>query len=148
MISVQIDPDFENELDTEILRLAAQTTLDHLDTAGAELTIVLRDDSELQRLNREYRGLDETTDVLSFPSGEAGPHSGPGYLGDVVLSAPQAKRQAIQAGHEYIEELQLLVVHGVLHLLGYDHSNNDQKTRMWKVQDAILDSLGVRVRPN
>jgi probable rRNA maturation factor len=92
-------------------------------------------------LNRQYLGVDAPTDVLSFPVGEVDPESEALYLGDILISYPQALAQAEAAGHPVQAELQLLVVHGTLHLLGYDHAEEDEKTLMWKAQDEILARL-------
>jgi len=108
------------------------------------LTIALADDQQLRRLNRTYAGEDRPTDVLSFSDGTQLP-SGEIYLGDVVLSAETAGRQAKKAGHDLAAELQLLVVHGVLHLLGHDHDQSDRKQAMWTLQAAVIDSLGLHL---
>ena len=108
-----------------------------------DLTIVLTDNAQLHQLNREYLGVDAATDVLSFPSNEKDPQTGVRYLGDILISIPQAGIQAQAAHHPLESEVQLLVVHGILHLLGYDHSEPAEKSRMWKVQGDILQSLGL-----
>ena len=94
-----------------------------LDISPASLTILFSDDLHIQRLNREFRNKDKPTDVLSFPGGDPIPGMPePGrYLGDIIISVPTASRQANESGHSLEAELQLLVIHGVLHLLGYDH---------------------------
>lgn len=118
-------------------------------TAPAEISCLLTDDAHIRELNRTYRQQDKPTDVLSFPAGEApagGPHAS--HLGDVAISVPYAKRQAQAAGHDLMSELQLLAVHGVLHLLGHDHADAAQKAKMWAAQTAVLTELGiVHVRP-
>jgi len=86
------------------------------------LTVRLVGDGPMRRLNREFRNVDSTTDVLSFP-GEETPE-GP-YLGDVVISVPTARRQAADRGHDVERELRTLLIHGVLHCLGYDHERDD-----------------------
>ena len=107
-----------------------------------ELTIVISNDSELHELNREYLGVDAPTDVLSFPADELDPDSGMLYLGDVILSLPRAQAQAAAGGHAVEAELQLLTVHGTLHLLGYDHADPGDKAAMWNCQAEILTLLG------
>ena len=108
----------------------------------SELSIVLTEDSEVRRLNRRFRGKDKTTDVLSFPLLEGfslktgSQNLQP--LGDVVISLPQAKRQATQAGKPLRQELALLLVHGILHLLGYDHVTKAQEKKMFGLQDRLL----------
>lgn len=115
--------------------------------ADGDLTIVLSDDAHLQALNRQFLGIDAPTDVLSFTGGDADPETGVDYLGDVIISYPRARLQASAGGHPLEEELQLLVVHGVLHLLGYDHADEQQKDEMWAVQAQVLESLGCSLRP-
>ena len=86
------------------------------------ITVRFTSDRELRRLNRTFRAKDRPTDVLSFP----GERSGEGWhLGDVAISVPTARRQALEAGHETGEELRVLLLHGVLHCLGYDHETDD-----------------------
>jgi len=126
----------------ELIRMAAQRTLEH-ESASGDLSVVLADDTQLQDLNRQYLGTDAPTDVLSFPSGDADPETGETYLGDVILSVPRAKAQASAAAHPLEAEVQLLVVHGVLHLLGYDHAEAPQKAAMWAAQAQVLKSLGL-----
>ncbi len=107
----------------------------------AELTIVLTDDDQLRLLNRQYLGIDAPTDVLSFPSGIIDPDTHRSYLGDVLISIPRASLQAAEAGHSLEEEVRLLTVHGVLHLLGFDHADESEKARMWALQDEILSNI-------
>lgn len=93
--------------------------------AASTVTVCLVSDRAMRGLNRAWRGLEKTTDVLSFPGGaEEGP-GGPVHLGDIVVSVEQAARQARAAGHPFPRELRVLLVHGWLHLLGYDHETDD-----------------------
>jgi probable rRNA maturation factor len=112
-----------------------------------ELTLVVTDDSAIQALNKQYLGVDAPTDVLSFPAEEMDPDSQALYLGDVVLSYPRAEVQAAAGGHTVAAELELLVVHGVLHLLGFDHTEESEKDKMWAIQDEILAAIGCPARP-
>ena len=112
-------------------------------SADGDLTIVLTDDIQLHELNQEYLGIDAPTDVLSFPASETDPETARRYLGDILISVPRAKEQARTAGHALDAEVQLLTVHGTLHLLGYDHAEAEEKTRMWKAQAEILERLGL-----
>jgi probable rRNA maturation factor len=124
------------------IRAAAEGALAHEGTSG-ELTVVLAGDAQLQALNRQYLGIDAPTDVLAFPAGQPDPDSGARYLGDILISVQQAKTQARRARHPLESEVQLLVVHGVLHLLGYDHADARAKSRMWQAQAAVLRGLGL-----
>jgi len=89
-----------------------------------------------------FLGIDAPTDVLSFSDGDLDPETGAPYLGDILISVERAQAQARSAGHTLQEELTLLVVHGVLHLLGHDHAEPEQKARMWSLQAEILTDLG------
>lgn len=131
-----------------LLRRVARASLRHLGEDGAELSIALVDDREMQRLNREWRGKDRPTDVLSFPlregDGEPPPVEGATRpLGDVVLSLPTAERQARERGHPVERELAELLVHGVLHLLGWDHERSPAEARrMFAKQREVLAAVG------
>ena len=146
MITIQVKPSVKLLVDKSILVKAAQVTLgltDHLNKT--DVSIVVGNDILLHKLNHQYRGVDATTDVLSFPSGEIDPDTSDLYLGDVVISLPQAEQQAATENHPLQDELQLLVVHGVLHLLGYDHLKSTDKQRMQTIQDRALKALDVRL---
>lgn len=131
-------------LPKELLERAARAVLAHQDEPqDCELSIVLTDNEQLQVLNLNYLGIDAPTDVLSFPASETDPESGARYIGDILISVPRAQSQADAAGHPLEAEVQLLVVHGALHLLGYDHDVPEEKARMWQAQAEILDTLGL-----
>jgi probable rRNA maturation factor len=89
--------------------------------------------------------MDKVTDVLSFEADYMDPDLGSRYLGDVVISYPQAANQAEKQGHAIESELQLLTIHGVLHLMGYDHGSTEEKELMWSKQKQILDQLGLEI---
>jgi probable rRNA maturation factor len=128
---------------TDLLEQAAQAVLSRQSAHPQEdASLVLTDDAQLQELNSQYLGVDAPTDVLSFPAGEEDPDSRAYYLGDVLISYPRAACQALAGGHAVEAELQLLVVHGLLHLYGYDHLDQDSKATMWAVQAALLRQLG------
>ena len=122
------------------------TTLEYQGVStDTDLSILVDNDSRIQQLNQEFIGIDAPTDVLAFPAGHLDPDTGRVYLGDVIISFPQAKNQADQAGHSLAAEINLLVVHGVLHLLGYDHDEPEGKVKMWSAQTQILTTLGVKI---
>jgi probable rRNA maturation factor len=127
---------------SKLIKRAVEAALLHQSAEG-DLSVVLTDDAQLQAFNRDYLGIDAPTDVLSFPAAETDPESGGAYLGDILISVPRAAQQAEAAGHALSSEVQLLVVHGVLHLLGHDHAKADEKSRMWGAQSAILESIGL-----
>jgi probable rRNA maturation factor len=144
----RFEVDVQDEMDMpaaliEQLRAAAYATLDYAGAAThGEMTLLLTDDETVHAMNSAYRGVDKTTDVLSFADGEPLEPGGPIYFGDVAISTPQAARQADHWGHALSAELQLLTVHGTLHLLGHDHADSAEKAAMWQAQSDILSQLG------
>jgi probable rRNA maturation factor len=104
-----------------------------------EMTVRVTGDRELRRLNRDFLGEDHATDVLSFPSGDGAS----GYLGDLALSWPAVVRQAEEHGHSADVEAALLVVHGLLHLLGWDHASVRQEREMTRLTLACLMRAGI-----
>jgi probable rRNA maturation factor len=152
MINVQVSEALSRALpallkDLSFLERAGLAALKQAGAAPADLTIVIGNDAQLHELNRQFLGVDAPTDVLSFPSDGTDPDSGERYIGDILISYPRAVAQAASAGHAVQDELQLLVVHGVLHLLGFDHAVPAEKNRMWAIQTQALASLGNRLSP-
>jgi len=127
----------------DILAATARATLAHQEAPAGELTILITDDEVMAALNQAHRGVPASTDVLSFPAGD-----GPTipdrlcYFGDIAISLPRAQDQAAAGGHTLEAELQLLVIHGTLHLLGHDHAEADEKARMWAAQGEVLRGAG------
>jgi probable rRNA maturation factor len=125
---------------------AAATALG-LEGKEGQVTVVITDDEGIQQLNRQFLGHDRPTDVLAFGTGNeekpfvTAPEAG-GYWGDVIVSYHRASEQAAEQGHPVERELRLLVIHGVLHLLGYDHVTEEDRATMWARQDEILDAAG------
>jgi len=142
-IDVQVATRYQAKVKPAVLRKAAQAALDHQRVKRqVELAIVITGNAQLRALNRAFRDVDAPTDVLSFATDEQ-PRPDTVYLGDVVIAYPTAREQA-QAGRHPVEaELQLLVVHGVLHLLGHDHYTEAEKNAMWQAQAAALKKIGV-----
>ena len=136
-----------------LIRKACNATLKYegfIDKAEINVTIV--DDEEIKELNREFRDIDKSTDVLSFPLGEDGvydynPETDALMLGDIVISAEHAFSQAELYGHGIEREIAFLTVHSMLHLLGYDHVNNDEEEKeMFSRQEEILKTMGLEVK--
>jgi len=142
VIHIETNPSLQTGLPADMLMHAARAVLEHQSTDG-DLTIVLTDDAQLRELNRDYLDIDAPTDVLSFPASETDPETARRYLGDILVSVQRAEEQARAAGHALEAEVQLLVVHGTLHLLGYDHAEADDKARMWKAQAEVLERIGL-----
>jgi probable rRNA maturation factor len=129
-------------------RTLALGILSALGLEEVELSILLCDDAFIHPLNRDYRGRDSATDVLAFSQreGEGGDLDDP-LLGDVVISVETADRQASARGHTLGRELEILMVHGILHLLGYDHVADDEALVMEAREKEILSRLSVEWRP-
>jgi probable rRNA maturation factor len=145
-VDVQTAPRFAGQVDEELLRRVIAEALCHEGIEGEiALSVVITDDGAVRELNREFRDVDAPTDVLAFGTGEESDFvtapGEPAYLGDVIISYPRAVIQAEEYGHSINRELALLTVHGVLHLLGYDHVDEVERTEMWARQNEILESL-------
>jgi len=153
-VDVQVDEAFAEYVDAHDLAVVAAATLHHAGVDRAALTVVVTDDDALQTLNRDYRRVDAPTDVLSFSAQEAA-DTDPQlvlppelaaemgqYLGDIVIAFPYAARQAAHFANSVAAELRLLTVHGVLHLLGYDHATAEDEAVMWGVQERVLTPFG------
>jgi probable rRNA maturation factor len=144
-VDVQVAPAFAGATSEDRLRLVAEAVLRHEGSRG-QVTVVVTDDVGIQELNRDFLGTDAPTDVLSFGAQEAAgpfvvaPEAG-NYLGDVIVSYPRAVAQAAEQDHPAGQELDLLVVHGLLHLLGYDHATEAEQAVMWARQAEILNGL-------
>jgi probable rRNA maturation factor len=146
--------DLQEEKTIEISKLR-QVALKILQKLGCqkscELSIVLVDDQEIRRLNREYRGIDRSTDVLSFAQQEQGDsgsfqlhiedESFPCILGDVIISVETTQKQAEEQGTPFEKELYFLLTHGILHLLGYDHHADHDTQKMKRLEQEILKYL-------
>ena len=140
MITIESKYDFLSALIERAVHLALKHQKESLEV---DISVVLTNSRRLQKLNRDYLGIDAPTDVLSFPASESDPETGRPYLGDILISIPRAERQAQAAGHSLEDEVQLLVIHGTLHLLGHDHAEAGEKSRMWAAQAEVLERLGL-----
>ena len=133
----------------QILLSVLQKTAEVYDiSTSTEVSLVLANDEYILALNREYRDIDSATDVLSFALNEGdepividGPEEI--LLGDIIISIETATRQATEYGHSLERELAYLTVHGILHLLGYDHMAEEQKREMRREEEHILSLLGI-----
>lgn len=146
MIFIDVGEEFRDLIPDELLIRAAETTLKQAQPDQlSSLSIKITGNLEIQELNSAYRGLEKVTDVLSFTADYHDPDLDTHYLGDVVISYPQAAGQAQKRGHPAESELQLLVIHGVLHLLGYDHGSAEDKRSMWSIQGQALKALELNI---
>jgi probable rRNA maturation factor len=131
----------------EIIALALQKAFEHLNfVEHSEVSVVLADDAFVRELNKNYRGKDKPTNVLSFPQIAAqdlasGLH---GALGDIVLALETVRAEAARDGKSFEHHLSHLVVHGLLHLLGLDHENEEEAEEMEALEASILESLGIK----
>lgn len=137
------DPEFVDLLPN--LVDVARTTCVEVDAVPGELSLALVQTEKIRALNAEFRKLDEPTDVLSFADDSVHPDTGIRYYGDVVIAVPIAIEQAEKAGHPLQAELSLLAIHGVLHLLGFDHQEKLDEASMWEIQSAVLDKCGFHI---
>jgi probable rRNA maturation factor len=135
--------------DEDRIKGVAKYSLQRLELhPDCELSISLVEESEMSSLHMQWMDESGPTDVLSFPMDELKPNSaaqGPGVLGDIVLCPSYAKTQAEAAGHSLQEELELLTVHGVLHLLGFDHRESEEERVMFAMQDEYLKGWRIQI---
>lgn len=145
-IFLEIAPSFENSTDLPNFNdLVFSVFKDQEIPRESDVTIAVVDDDHIQKLNREFLGIDKPTDVLAFPAGHIDPDTDHRNIGDVVISFPRAKDQADSAGHLLSSELSLLTVHGLLHLIGFDHDRPESEDEMWQVQSKALMEMGISV---
>ena len=152
-VHFQITSAFAAKVRRSGLRRAVQAAFECAGSErSGELTVVITDDARVQELNRVYRGVDASTDVLAFGDADEVDHFAPSpdapvYWGDIVISYPRAVEQAAAYGHPTEAELSILAVHGLLHLLGYDHERMIDREEMWSVQSTALATLGIHWQP-
>jgi probable rRNA maturation factor len=146
-MSYQIDIESNDPVPVDQLRAAIETVLRDQDQPnGTGISLRVMQDEAVRQLNRDFRGVDAPTDVLSFP---AEPPPIPElanemlYLGDLAIAYPYTQAQSAREGHDIDETLILLVVHGTLHLLGYDHETELNQSEMWSKQADLLRKIGV-----
>ena len=120
--------------------------LDHEKINNAIFNIIIVDESKIQELNKNYRNKDSVTDVISFALEDDNTFSLDNYrvLGDIYICLKRAKDQSIEYGHSFLRELSFLSIHGLLHLLGYDHMNKEDEKIMFELQERILDEYGIK----
>lgn len=143
-VDKQVGAALQDDFVNEVLRAAAQ----RLEVSG-EVSVSFVADEEIHTLNREYRGVDRPTDVLSFALTEGDDFPEPVeagtevMLGDIVISVPTAIRQATDYAHSVKREIAFLLVHGFLHLLGYDHQAQEEEQEMFAIQEEVLEGIGL-----
>jgi len=155
-IVVEVDEEFVAGVDVDAIEAAAAAVLRAEGMDDGDLAVFITSDEEVRALNLEWRGIDAPTDVLSFATHDTTEYqevirnAPPDLqalfaraLGDVLIAYPYAERQATRFGNSTANELLLLTVHGVLHLLGYDHATPEDEAAMWQRQEEILAAYGV-----
>ena len=132
--------------DYDYLYGVLNATLKHEKVKNAIFSIIFVEDDEIHRINRDYRKVDRVTDVISFAfeDNEEMVYNDIRVLGDIYICIPQMKRQAISYGHSEKRELSFLAVHGLLHLLGYDHMTKEDEEEMFGLQELILDGENIK----
>lgn len=131
-----------------VVKLAVEKVGEMYGVSTGEVSVTLTDDAYIQKLNQQYRQMDRPTDVLSFALNEGvepeiagGPDIN--VLGDILLSVERAKAQAAEYGHSLRREIAFLTVHGMLHLLGYDHIEEAERQKMEQEQKMVMEALGI-----
>ena len=140
----------EHSIDCVLLENQGKSILRVLGCENQELSVLLTDDRKIRTLNKQYRGQDRATDVLSFSQNDEEEESKPSYhlMGDVVISAVTAKRQAAEHGLTLEEEIVLLLIHGILHLLGFDHErSNEEACHMKQKTRELFDWIFPNKKP-
>ena len=136
--------DLVNYKDYKIINKVLKKTLKMEKVKNAFFSVVLVDDKKIQEINKNYRGIDRETDVISFAlEDDKTFNPEERVLGDIYISLDKATSQALEYGHSLTRELCFLSVHGLLHLLGYDHMNSADEKIMFSLQDKILEEAGI-----
>jgi len=127
----------------QTVREAVDAAAGALSTEGGEVSILLTDDSEIARLNRDWRGIDKPTNVLSFPASSHRASQGEKLLGDIVIAYETLEREARDESRDFLHHLAHLAVHGFLHLIGFDHETNAQAEEMEGLESSIMMRLNM-----
>lgn len=145
MNDYEIVNEFSYQEKYDYLDEVIDATLKKLDVTNACFSVIFIDDETMHQMNKDYRGIDRTTDVLSFALEDNQTIETPiRELGDIFISIPKMKEQALEYGHSEKRELSFLTVHGLLHLLGYDHTRSKEEEKIqFGLQDEILNDLNI-----
>jgi len=142
----EINDLYNVDFNYDYLDKVIKRTLKHEKVKSAFFSIIFVDNKQIKELNKNYRGLDKETDVISFAleDNEDIINTDIRVLGDIYISIPKCLEQAENYDHSVKRELSFLTVHGLLHLLGYDHMNKDEEEEMFQLQELILNEEGIR----
>lgn len=129
----------------EILKGVINYALKHQNINNSMFNIIITDEDKIHMLNKEYRGIDRVTDVISFAleDDDTFIKTDVRVLGDIYICLNKAKSQALEYGHSFLREICFLSVHGLLHLLGYDHMTKEEEEVMFSIQELILSGYGI-----
>ncbi len=131
--------------ETEEIRKLIDYAINYQNLDSLIFNVIFVDNEKIRELNREYRNIDKTTDVISFALEDYQDiHYDFRLLGDIYISIPKAEEQAKEYGHSFLREISFLTIHGFLHLLGYDHKKEQDEKIMFELQERILDSYGIK----
>jgi probable rRNA maturation factor len=138
VIQINILPGLKTLVEKKDLEYTATRVLEHLKVNESEISINFIDNKSIRELNNQYRGIDMATDVLSFMGYEINPENGHQMLGDILISIPMAQKQAADLSHSLEDEIKVLMIHGILHLLGYDHEKKSEEEQMFSFQTLLF----------
>ncbi len=145
MNSIEIINETNEEIDIIDLNNVIEYALKHENVSNAIMNVIIIDNEKIHKINKEYRGIDRPTDVISFALEDDKTFVNTDFrvLGDIYISIDKVHEQAKSYGHSFRRELSFLTVHGILHLLGYDHMEKNDEKIMFGKQEEILNELGI-----
>ncbi len=144
-MAIEIENLYGYDQDYDYLNQVIDLTLEVEKIENAVFSVIFVDEAKIQEINREYRGVDRVTDVISFAFEDSIDVSYDfRFLGDIYICIPRMKEQALEYGHSEKRELSFLVVHGLLHLLGYDHQTEEEEKEMFSKQEVILNAANIK----
>lgn len=144
-LNYEINDNYHVNFKYNYLKKVIKRTLKYENVTNAYFSLIFVDENEIQKINKEYRGIDKVTDVISFAfeDNETIVNKDIRVLGDIYICIPRAVEQAESYGHSIKRELAFLTVHGLLHLLGYDHIKKQDEEKMFELQELILNEEGI-----
>jgi rRNA maturation RNase YbeY len=137
-IHIIVEKDFRNLVEPSQLICTANTVISYFNKNDLELTISIVNEKAIRDLNIKFRSIDSVTDVLSFSANEINPETGNTYFGDVIISYPVVEKQSKSLNKRISAEMDLLIIHGILHLFGYDHGSKAEENKMFSLQTKLM----------
>lgn len=136
----------ENIEELKTIEKLLNYAIEHEKLNNLEFSVIIVDNEKIHEINKEFRGIDRPTDVITFAleDNEDFPEMETRILGDIYISLDKAKGQALEYGHSFLRELSFLSIHGFLHLLGYDHMEENDEKVMFSKQEEILNGFGIK----